>query len=230
MKATLLLPLLMLAGTPGYGQTIGHWTFDRSDTSLLESPAVGVPRRLGERPARYSDEVPGAFLYDPLTRQSRPNRASAVFSSDDRYLFFVSDRDFNPVYSATLVGPPPMEDCYLAKATERLFLPMLQAVMPEIRDYWLPWEGVFHNIVIVSIDKEFPGHAYKLINGLWGQGQMSFCKAIVVVDKGVNPQDGAAVARRLLTHLDIETDIVVTKGVLDVLDRDGEHHVEVYIE
>ncbi|ABW69015.1 menaquinone biosynthesis decarboxylase [Desulfosudis oleivorans] len=125
----------------------------------------------------------------------------------------------NPVYSATLVGPPPMEDCYLAKATERLFLPMLQAVMPEILDYWLPWEGVFHNIVIVSIDKEFPGHAYKLINGLWGQGQMSFCKAIVVVDKNVNPQDGAAVAKRLLTHLDIDTDIVVTKGVLDVLDH-----------
>ncbi len=125
----------------------------------------------------------------------------------------------NPVYNATLVGPPPMEDCYLAKATERIFLPMLQTVMPEIRDYWFPWEGVFHNIVIVSIEKEFPGHAQKIMSGLWGQGQMSFCKAIVVVDKNINPQQPEQVINALLTRLDMQTDITLTKGVLDVLDH-----------
>ncbi|OQX22507.1 MAG: menaquinone biosynthesis decarboxylase [Desulfobacteraceae bacterium IS3] len=125
----------------------------------------------------------------------------------------------NPIYNATLVGPPPMEDCYLAKATERIFLPMLQTVMPEIKDYWFPWEGVFHNIVIVSIEKEFPGHAQKIMSGLWGQGQMSFCKAIVVVDKNVNPQDPEQVIKALLTRFDIQTDITLTKGVLDVLDH-----------
>ncbi|MCK5507916.1 MAG: menaquinone biosynthesis decarboxylase [Desulfobacterales bacterium] len=125
----------------------------------------------------------------------------------------------NPIYNATLVGRPPMEDCYLAKATERIFLPMLQTVMPEICDYWFPWEGVFHNIVIISIDKEYSGHAQKVMSGLWGQGQMSFCKAIVVVDKNINPQDPNRVIEELVTRLDITSDITITKGILDVLDH-----------
>ena len=125
----------------------------------------------------------------------------------------------NPVYNATLVGRPPMEDCYMAKATERIFLPMLQAVMPEICDYWFPWEGVFHNIVIVSIDKEYQGHALKIINGLWGQGQMSFCKAIVVVDKDTAPHNTEKIIKKFLTGFDITSDIILAKGVLDVLDH-----------
>ncbi len=125
----------------------------------------------------------------------------------------------NPIYNATLVGPPPMEDCYLAKATERLFLPMIQSVMPEIKNYWFPWEGVFHNIVIVSIEKEYPGHANKLMSGLWGQGQMSFCKAIVVVDKNINPQSPESVLNEFLARFDLTSDITLTKGVLDVLDH-----------
>jgi len=125
----------------------------------------------------------------------------------------------NPVYSATLVGPPPMEDCYLAKATERLFLPMLQTVFPEIVDYWFPWEGVFHNIVIIALDKGYACHAPRIMSGLWGQGQMSFCKAIVIVDKTVNPQDPDAVLAELVSKLDLETDVTLSKGVLDVLDH-----------
>jgi len=125
----------------------------------------------------------------------------------------------NPVYSATLVGPPPMEDCYLAKATERLFLPMLQTVFPEIVDYWFPWEGVFHNIVIIALDKGYACHAPRIMSGLWGQGQMSFCKAIVIVDKTINPQDPAAVLAELAGKLDLESDITLSKGVLDVLDH-----------
>ncbi len=124
-----------------------------------------------------------------------------------------------PVYSATLVGRPPMEDCYLAKATERLFLPMLRSVMPEIRDYWFPWEGVFHNIVVASLEKEYPGHAQKLMSGLWGQGQMSFCKAIVVVDENVDPSDAGSVIDALVERFDPAEDITVAKGILDVLDH-----------
>ncbi|MBE9551720.1 MAG: menaquinone biosynthesis decarboxylase [Proteobacteria bacterium] len=123
------------------------------------------------------------------------------------------------IYSATLVGRPPMEDCYLAKATERLFLPLLKSMFPEIRDYWFPWEGVFHNIVIVSAEKEYPGQAQKLMSGLWGQGQMSFCKAIVVVDEGVDPKDPRAVLRELIRRTDIDSDIWIIRGVLDVLDH-----------
>jgi 4-hydroxy-3-polyprenylbenzoate decarboxylase len=124
-----------------------------------------------------------------------------------------------PVYNATLVGRPPMEDCYMAKATERIFLPMLQTVIPEIRDYWFPWEGVFHNIVVVSIDKEYPGHAQKIMSGLWGQGQMSFCKAITVVDRKIDPGDPDTVLRELVSKLDIRSDITLSKGILDVLDH-----------
>jgi 4-hydroxy-3-polyprenylbenzoate decarboxylase len=125
----------------------------------------------------------------------------------------------SPVYCATLVGRPPMEDCYLAKATERLFLPLLQTVFPEITDYWLPWEGVFHNIVIVSIKKEYPRHAQKVISGLWGQGQMSFCKAIVVVDETIDPKDPGQVMRQIVDNFDMTTDIMNAQGVLDVLDH-----------
>jgi 4-hydroxy-3-polyprenylbenzoate decarboxylase len=125
----------------------------------------------------------------------------------------------NPIYCATLVGRPPMEDCYLAKATERLFLPLLQMVFPEIMDYWLPWEGVFHNIVIVAVNKEYPGHAQKVMHGLWGQGQMSYCKAIVVVDRSVDPQDSAEVLEQVLEKLDVSSDLTLTRGILDVLDH-----------
>jgi 4-hydroxy-3-polyprenylbenzoate decarboxylase len=125
----------------------------------------------------------------------------------------------NPVYCATLVGRPPMEDCYLAKATERLFLPLLQTLFPEVVDYWLPWEGVFHNIVVVAIDKAYPLHAHKVISGLWGQGQMSFCKAIVVMDVDIDPKKPGLVMRQVLNQLDLSSDIVITKGVLDVLDH-----------
>jgi 4-hydroxy-3-polyprenylbenzoate decarboxylase len=125
----------------------------------------------------------------------------------------------NPVYCATLVGRPPMEDCYLAKATERLFLPLLQTVLPEVRDYWLPWEGVFHNIVVVAIKKEYAGHAQKVMHGLWGQGQMSFCKAIVVVDGAVDLQKPDQVFHQVLEKLDVSSDLTLTRGILDVLDH-----------
>ncbi len=125
----------------------------------------------------------------------------------------------NPVYSATLVGPPPMEDCYLAQATERLFLPMLQTVFPEIVDYWFPWEGVFHNIVVIALEKAYACHAPRVMSGLWGQGQMSFCKAIIIVDKTVNPQNPREVLAQLVARLDLTADITLSKGVLDVLDH-----------
>jgi len=124
-----------------------------------------------------------------------------------------------PIYCATLVGPPPMEDCYLAKATERIFLPLLKAVFPEIKDYFLPWEGVFHNIVIVSIKKEYPAHAHRLMNALWGQGQMSFCKSIVIVDDDIDPSDLTKIWNLFLENFDAHNDILLNYGVLDALDH-----------
>ncbi|OIP88781.1 MAG: menaquinone biosynthesis decarboxylase [Syntrophaceae bacterium CG2_30_49_12] len=125
----------------------------------------------------------------------------------------------NAVYSATVVGRPPMEDCYLAKATERIFLPLLQTTMPEIVDYVMPWEGVFHNITIVALDKEYPGHPRKLIHGLWGAGQMSFCKMIVVVDGAADLHDLKGLFAKILDTVDLKSDLVITEGILDVLDH-----------
>jgi 4-hydroxy-3-polyprenylbenzoate decarboxylase len=125
----------------------------------------------------------------------------------------------HPVFAATLVGRPPMEDCFLAKATERIFLPLLNAVLPEIRDFWMPWEGVFHNITVISIEKEYPGHARRIMSALWGQGQMSFCKGLVLVDSDVDLGVPGKVLETLLNEVDLESDLYVSEGVLDVLDH-----------
>jgi 4-hydroxy-3-polyprenylbenzoate decarboxylase len=173
-------------------------------------------------PAEAEFVLEGYVTPGELRREGPFGDHTGYYSLADDYPVFhvtaVTHRK-NPVYSATLVGPPPMEDCYLAKATERLFLPMLQMVMPEVMDYWLPWEGVFHNIVVVSLDKEFPGHAQKLISGLWGQGQMSFCKVITVVDGDQSPEDTDTIIDLLVNRLDLATDLTHGKGVLDVLDH-----------
>ncbi|MBI4633852.1 MAG: menaquinone biosynthesis decarboxylase [Deltaproteobacteria bacterium] len=125
----------------------------------------------------------------------------------------------NALYSATVVGRPPMEDCYLAQVTERLFLPLVRTVLPEIRDYWMPWEGVFHNLTIVAVEKEYPGQIRKVSHGLWGSGQMSFCKTIVAVDGGTPLRDGKALLAKILDTIDLASDIFFTEGVLDVLDH-----------
>ena len=125
----------------------------------------------------------------------------------------------NPVYPATIVGRPPMEDCYMSKATERAFLPLLKMIFPEIVDYSLPFEGVFHNCVIVSIKKRFPGHAKKVMNSLWGMGQMMYAKMIIVVDSDINPHDTVAVAKQVFESLDMTKDLVFSQGPLDALDH-----------
>ncbi len=122
-------------------------------------------------------------------------------------------------YPATIVGKPPMEDCYLAKATERIFLPLIKKQLPEVVDINLPLEGVFHNMVLVSIDKRFPGHAKKVMHAIWGMGQMSFTKMIVVVDKWVDVQDASEVAWRVGNNVDPKRDVLITEGPLDVLEH-----------
>lgn len=123
------------------------------------------------------------------------------------------------IYPATIVGKPPMEDCYMGKATERIFLPLIRKQLPEVVDMNLPLEGVFHNMCIVSIDKRFPGHARKVMYALWGMGQMSFTKYIVVVDKWVNVHDLSEVAWRVGNNTDPKRDSVIVEGPLDVLEH-----------
>ncbi len=125
----------------------------------------------------------------------------------------------SPVFMATIVGKPPMEDCYMAKATERFFLPLIKMLAPEIVEMNFPLEGVFHNCVIVSINKKFPGHAKKVMNTIWGMGQMMYTKMIIVVDKDVNPHDVSAVMWKVFNNIDAKRDVVLSDGPLDALDH-----------
>ena len=123
------------------------------------------------------------------------------------------------IYPATIVGIPPMEDFYMGCASVQLFLPVFKMNFPEIVDIALPAEGVFHNLVFVSIKKTYPMQAYKIMHGLWGMGQMMFTKYIVVVDEDVNVQNTSEVLFRLCANTDPQRDSIFTKGPADVLDH-----------
>lgn len=123
------------------------------------------------------------------------------------------------IYPTTIVGKPPMEDYWMGKATERLFLPLLRLFLGEVVDYNMPAEGVFHNLVIVSIKKRFPGHPQKVMFGIWGLGLMMLTKAIVVVDEHVNVHDLREVAWRVLGNVDWRRDVTIVEGAVDQLDH-----------
>jgi 4-hydroxy-3-polyprenylbenzoate decarboxylase len=139
---------------------------------------------------------------------------------DDYPVFHLTciTRRKRPTYLTTVVGIPPMEDYYLGMASERIFLPLIRKTLPEIVDMHFPAAGIFHNIVLVSIDKRYPGHARKIMNAFWGLGQLMFSKTIIVVDKDVDVQNEAEVAWIVGTHYDPERDIQFTRGPVDDLE------------
>ncbi len=146
---------------------------------------------------------------------------TGFYSLEDEFpVFHVTavTRRREPVYLTTIVGRPPMEDGFLGEAVERLFLPLVKKAIPEIVDMWLPVEGIFHNLMIVAIDKRFPGHARKTMHAIWGTGQMMFTKMIVVVDKDVPLRRGPELLWRALTAIDPERDFEFVRGPVDELD------------
>ena len=159
---------------------------------------------------------------EPLRREGPFGDHTGFYSLADDYPVFhvtcITHRR-NPIYPTTIVGRPPMEDVYLGKATERLFLPLLRLTFPEIVDMNLPAHGVFHNLAIVSIKKEYPAHARKIMHGLWGMGQMMFTKILIVVDHGVNVHDLAEVTWIVGNHIDPKRDVLFVEGPVDVLDH-----------
>jgi 4-hydroxy-3-polyprenylbenzoate decarboxylase len=124
-----------------------------------------------------------------------------------------------PIYPATIVGKPPMEDCYMGKATERMFLPLVKMQLAEIVDMNLPLEGVFHNCALISIRKSYPMHARKVMNAIWGLGQMMFTKFIFIFDEDVNVQNTSEAAWKAFNNVDPSRDILISEGPLDVLDH-----------
>ena len=175
-----------------------------------------------EVPAHAEIILEGYIATDELRREGPFGDHTGFYSLADDYPTFhitcITHRK-NPIYAATIVGKPPQEDCYLAKATERIFLPLLQQIVPEIVDINMPFEGVFHNCVIVSIKKSYPMQARKVMHALWGLGQMMNVKMIVVVDSHVDVQNLSEVAWRVFNNIDAEHDLEIVHGPLDVLDH-----------
>jgi 4-hydroxy-3-polyprenylbenzoate decarboxylase len=152
---------------------------------------------------------------------------TGVYSLADHYPTFHVEcitRRSTPIYGATVVGKPPMEDAWLGKATERLFLPLLQMVVPEIVDYNLPVEGGFHNLAIVAVRKSYPGQAKKVMNALWGLGHMMMLtRVLLVVDHDVDPSDVRTVVWNALNNVDPSRDLVIMPGPVDDLDHSGSY-------
>jgi 4-hydroxy-3-polyprenylbenzoate decarboxylase len=159
---------------------------------------------------------------EPLVTEGPFGDHTGFYSEADRYprvqVTAITMRR-QPLYATTIVGRPPMEDFYLGHATERIFLPLLRLTIPEIVDYHMPAEGIFHNLVFVSIDKQYPGQAFKVMNALWGAGLMSLAKLIVVLDRDVNVRDPREAWWIALNNMDPERDLRFSMGPIDVLDH-----------
>ena len=159
---------------------------------------------------------------EPLRREGPFGDHTGFYSLADDYPVFhvtcITHRK-NPIYPTTIVGRPPMEDAYLGKATERLFLPLVRVTLPEIVDMNLPVHGVFHNLAIISIKKEYPAQARKVMHALWGLGQMMFTKTLIIVDHDVNIHDLSEVTWVVGNNIDPNRDTIFVDGPVDVLDH-----------
>src|SRR6266851_4301038 len=184
--------------------------------SLVDAKTVGL-----QVPAQAEIVLEGYVEPGERRREGPFGDHTGFYSLEDDFpVFHVTavTRRRAPVYLTTIVGRPPMEDGFLGEAVERLFLPLVKKTIPEIADMWLPVHGIFHNLMIVSIDKRYPGHARKTMHAIWGTGQMMFSKTIVVVDADVPLRDGPELLWRALTAIDPERDIEFVHGPVDELD------------
>src|SRR5579864_7265806 len=175
-----------------------------------------------EVPAQSEIVLEGYVELGELRREGPFGDHTGFYSLDDDYPVFhitcITQRK-DPIYATTIVGPPPMEDFYMGKAVERIFLPLMRLQLPEIRDISMPAEGIFHNLILVAIRKSYPGHARKVMHAIWGLGQAMFSKVIVVVDEDVDVQNYREVAWKALNNIDPERDIHFVMGPVDSLDH-----------
>ncbi len=175
-----------------------------------------------EVPANAEIVLEGYVELGEMRREGPFGDHTGFYSLADDYPVFhvecITQRK-DPIYTTTVVGPPPMEDFYMGKAIERIFLPLMRMQLPEVRDMCMPAEGVFHNLMLISIRKSYPGHARKVMQAIWGLGQAMFTKCIVVVDEDVDVQNYSEVAWKALNNIDPERDIQFVMGPVDSLDH-----------
>ncbi|QDU71642.1 UbiD family decarboxylase [Mucisphaera calidilacus] len=181
-----------------------------------EAGPIGFDPRVKGPDGREPELGPGAVFEGPFGDHT------GFYSLPDRYPVFtvtaVTHRR-SPIYPATIVGLPPQEDYYLGKATERLFLPLLKILVPDIEDYHLPMFGAFHNCAFVKIRKSYPLQARRVMHAIWGAGQMAWTKSIVVVDETVDVHDEQAVLFHIAANCDPGRDLEIVNGPLDILDH-----------
>jgi 4-hydroxy-3-polyprenylbenzoate decarboxylase len=175
-----------------------------------------------EVPAHAEIVLEGYVRLDELRSEGPFGDHTGFYTMPDDYPVFhitcITHRK-DPIYASTIVGKPPMEDAWMGKAVERIFLPLMRITMPEIVDINLPVEAVFHNLMIVSIRKSYAGHARKLMHGIWSLGQAMFTKCVIVVDEDCDVQDIGEVTLRVANNIDPERDIQFTMGPIDSLDH-----------
>ncbi|HLW75636.1 MAG TPA: menaquinone biosynthesis decarboxylase [Bryobacteraceae bacterium] len=175
-----------------------------------------------EVPAQSEIVLEGYVELGELRTEGPFGDHTGFYSLEDEYPVFhltcITHRK-DPIYATTIVGPPPMEDFYMGKAIERIFLPLMRLQLPEVRDIAMPAEGIFHNLILVSIRKSYAGHARKVMHAIWGLGQAMFSKCIVVVDEDVDVQNTSEVAWKALNNIDPERDIQFVLGPVDSLDH-----------
>lgn len=175
-----------------------------------------------EVPAQAEIVLEGYVLLGQLKPEGPFGDHTGYYSMQEEYPVFhlnaITHRK-KPIYPATVVGRPPSEDFFMGKAAERLMLPALKMTLPEVLDINMPAEGVFHNLVIVSIKKEYPGHARKVMHALWGLGLLMLSKTIIVVDESVDVQNLSEVTWRVTSNIDPQNDIIFVDGPVDDLDH-----------
>ena len=175
-----------------------------------------------EVPANAEIVLEGYVELDELRVEGPFGDHTGFYTMEEEYPVFhitcITHRK-DPIYAATIVGKPPMEDAWMGKAVERIFLPLMRLTLPEIVDVNLPIEGVFHNLMILSIRKSYAGQARKVMNGIWSLGQAMFTKCIIVVDEDCDVQDLGEVTLRVANNIDPERDIQFTFGPIDSLDH-----------
>jgi len=189
----------------------------RSPVELVRCKTIGL-----EVPAASEIVLEGTVDPDDLREEGPFGDHTGVYTPVELFPVFrvrciTMRRD--PIYLTTIVGKPPMEDYYMGKAIERTFLPILKKQVPELVDMNFPMEGTFNNAVIVSIEKNYPHQAKKVAHAIWGLGQLSFTKVVVVVDASVNVHDVAAVALAVFNNIDPKRDLFFVEGPVDTLNH-----------
>jgi len=214
-------PSIIYASTAPLPPVIGEYLFAgflrRKQLEVVQCKTVNI------RVPAEAEFILEGFV-DPLERRVEGpfGDHTGYYSEADEYPVFhitaITHRK-DAIYPATLVGRPPQEDAYLGKATERIFLPLLQMVAPDILDMDMPIEGVFHNNVIVKIKKRYPGHGKKVLHTIWGTGMLMLSKFVIVCDEDVNIHDYSEVTWKVMNHVDPQRDVIITDGPLDILDH-----------